>query len=58
MGISFFSPWPMCDYWEGCNFREATMTKFEAITATLTLLLVILGIITVVLMAFQAGAMR
>jgi len=32
------------------------MTTYEILTVTLTLLLVVIGIITLVLMAFQAGA--
>ena len=31
------------------------MSSYEILTAALTLLLVVIGIITVVLMAFQAG---
>ena len=41
--------------YSGLPFEKAAMTPFEILTVALTLLLVVIGIITVVLMAFQAG---
>ena len=36
-------------------FSEPNMSSYEILTAALTLLLVVIGIITLVLMSFQAG---